>query len=183
MEVSGADSVSTKYDPIQYRRDRINSLRQSNIKSDDAEDDSSSEKIKSDKNSPFERFVKTIKKSDLTLGQKKAKLHYAKSALSRMDDKQAKTFVRNLQKLLSFKNPNLSHQTSQPTQSLLEKQLTAQLEQIEKLIEKLDLKDDQKTKNPFYANSIDQYVDYLNNTFGQFDQDLNKEDKSIDVLS
>jgi len=183
MELSGADSVSVKYDPIQYRIDRIKALRNPKPESDDAEDQSSSEKIKSDEKSPFGRLVKAIKNADLTIDQKKSKLHYAKTALSHMNEEQAKTFVKNFQKLLSFKTPKLFYQTKQYSNPILEKILSEQNELIQKLIEKLGIENDQKIRIPLYSNSIDQYVDYLNKTFEQFDRDPVTEDNSIDVLS
>jgi len=183
MAISGTNSVSTNYDPIQYRRNRLNDLRHPNNKINQVDDKSDTEKVKHDEKDPFGRLVKAIKAANLTTSEKKSKLHYAKTALSLMNEDQARTFVKNIKKLLTFKTPRLGFQTRQKSNPIFEMQLSEQRELARKLREKLNIKDDLKIKIPFYANSIDQYVDYLNEKFKQFNQDPVKQTNSIDALS
>ena len=57
---------------------------------------------------PFEKLVKNIKSSDLTLADKKQQIHYAKYALMSMDEEQAEMFVNNMKMLIHLKEMNSS---------------------------------------------------------------------------
>lgn len=100
---------------VKSRRERIeNWLNQkTNYDTSSAASSESAEKTDSEtdtKTTPFERLVKNIKTSDLTLSDKKQQIHYAKYALMQMNDEQASTFEKSMKTLISLKEQNQSGQ-------------------------------------------------------------------------
>ena len=102
-----------------------------------------SEEIDTEK-TPFEKVVKNLKSSDLTLAEKKQQIHYAKYAIMNMDEEQAETFVNNMKMLISLKEMNQSGQYD----AVLSSSGNAYSDEIEKALEKLKkLKEQISEKN------------------------------------
>ena len=103
--------------------------------------------------SPFERLVETITKSDLSIQGKKSQIHYVKYALYQMDDEQAKAFEKNVKTLLYLREQNRNRR-SQSNGYL--KTLEKELHEIEIRLKKaqdrlkniLEEKTNEESENP-----------------------------------
>ncbi|MFC2140344.1 hypothetical protein ACFLQ1_01400 [Candidatus Auribacterota bacterium] len=98
---SAVNDISVSF---KARMDRLETFRnkQTKLKEESAIDPDTSSK-KSEKNTPFGRLVETIIKTNLSVQEKKNQIHYAKYALYKMNDDQAKIFEKNLKTLFNLR--------------------------------------------------------------------------------
>ena len=93
---------------LKYQRGQVDSLLNKKKETEESSLDKSSESSKKSQEieSPFERLVETIMKTDLSIQGKKSQIHYVKYALYQMDAEQAKVFEKNVKTLLHLREQN-----------------------------------------------------------------------------
>ena len=122
---------------VKNRRERLeewlNQKTNYDISSESTEETTDTEEETDSDKTPFERLVKDIKSSDLTLAEKKQQIHYAKYALLQMDEEQSGTFEKNMKTLIRLKELNQSGQYD----AVLNASDSDYSDEIEKIVEKL----------------------------------------------
>lgn len=147
---------------IKNRRERIAGLLNKQTNNANSVDTVSEIPKKTDKSeTSFEKLVKNIKNSNLTIEEKKIQIHYAKYALMQMDPEQSKNFVKNIKTLIDLKSKNQSGQYN----AVLNNSENNYSKDIENALKKLNelkkqISDENKSlessvKNNFDAETID----------------------------
>ena len=102
---------------------------------------------------PFDKLVKSIEDSDLSLAAKKEQIHYARYALMNMDTDQADEFVTSMKMLIRLKEMNESGNYD-AVSGLFSNDLTAEIEEtLDKLNDILETSGGEKqTDNSSESN-------------------------------
>ncbi|MCK5706859.1 MAG: hypothetical protein KAI43_04340 [Candidatus Aureabacteria bacterium] len=149
---------------LKFNRERMDSVFNRNKETEELSEDKSSVSSKESKKAenPFERLVKTITKTDLSLQGKKSQIHYVKYALYGMDDEQARAFEMNVKTLLYLREQNQNRRShSNSLLTTLENELHEIEEKIKKSQDRLKNLLEEKTNEE--SKNVDSIQERINN--------------------